>query len=93
MGKFSREFPYKIKNIPLKDGREISIPVRIVDVRIKRIKGENFVFYLFEDETGLIEGNSMDLRVPESSLVIVKGKISIKDGNPKLTNCKFTPIK
>ena len=93
LGKFSREFPYKIKNIPLTEGREISIPVRIVDVRIKRINGENFVFYLFEDETGLLEGNSRDLKIPETRLVIVRGEISLKDGNPKLTNCKFTPIK
>jgi len=93
LGKFSREFPYKIKNIPLTEGREISIPVRIVDVRIKRINGENFVFYLFEDETGLLEGNSRDLKIPENRLVIVRGEISLKDGNPKLTNCKFTSIK
>lgn len=90
--KSSREYPYKIKDIPLKDGERISIPVRIIDLRIKRVKGRDIVFYLLEDETGILEADSDKLSIPENRLNVVKGIVRIKDGNIKLCNCEFIPL-
>lgn len=92
LDKISGESPCKIRDIPGKDGEKVSLPVRIVDVRIKRANGKDIVFYLLEDDTGILEGESRTLSIPESRIVIVKGTIRIKDGNFKLTDCEFYPL-
>ncbi len=92
LGRFSGKFSLKIENIPEKDGERISIPVRIVDARIKKANGRDILFFLFEDETEILEGDSKKTSFPESRLAIVSGVVKIKDGTIKLTNCEFAPL-
>lgn len=87
--KISGEYPYKIKDIPLREGLKISLPVRIVDVRTKRINGRDIVFYLLEDDTGIIQAESQDLSIPKSRVVVVRGITQVKDECLKLKVYEF----
>ncbi|MGQ9618006.1 MAG: DNA polymerase III subunit alpha [Candidatus Aminicenantia bacterium] len=83
------ECKYKINNLFSANGEVVSLPVRIVDARIKRVNGKFMVFYLFEDETGIVEGCSLDLKIPGNRLSIVKGLVRVIDGNVKIFDCEF----
>ncbi len=90
LGRFSGKFPFKIKSIPAKENERVSIPVRIIDARIKKANGRDILFFLFEDETGVLEGYSQNTSIPESRVGIVRGVVKIKEGTIKLTNCDFS---
>jgi DNA polymerase-3 subunit alpha/error-prone DNA polymerase len=48
----------RIRDLPDRVGRTVELVVRVVDAREKRVNGgrASKYFYLFEDETGLLEG-------------------------------------
>ncbi len=84
-----KESPYKIKDLNELEGRRISLPVRIVDARTKIANGKRTVFYILEDETGIIEATSQRWEFPETRLSIVSGRVMVKDGVAKLFDCEF----
>ncbi len=46
----------RIKDLKRYAGREVELVVRVVDARLKGVTGGRKYFFLFEDETGLLEG-------------------------------------
>lgn len=48
--------PLRVKDLKDHIGREVEIVVRVVDARRKEVKNGWKYFFLFEDETGLLEG-------------------------------------
>jgi len=46
----------RIKDLKRYAGREVELVVRMVDARLKGVNGGRKYFFLFEDETGLLEG-------------------------------------
>lgn len=84
--------PLRIKDLRAKVGREVELVLRVVDARLKRVgKGEKY-FYLFEDETGILDGvgERKCLSFGHPPVCRVKGTVR-KDGSGgiKLTGCLF----
>jgi len=84
----------RIRDLPDRVGRTVELVVRVVDAREKRISGgrASKYFYLFEDETGLLEG------VGESRLLVfgtppaccLRGEVrSDGAGRVKILDCSF----
>jgi len=46
----------RIKDLRSRMGQEVELLVRVVDARLKAVNGRKKFFFLFEDETGLLEG-------------------------------------
>jgi DNA polymerase-3 subunit alpha/error-prone DNA polymerase len=82
----------RIKDLPAYVGKEVELLVRIVDARLKRItKGQRY-FFLFEDETGILEGvgETRCLAFGTPPACYLRGQVR-RDGNgrPKIFNCMF----
>jgi DNA polymerase-3 subunit alpha/error-prone DNA polymerase len=78
----------------LKDcaGQVVELLVRVVDARRKRVRSGEKYFYLFEDETGLLEGvgerRCVTTGTPPSCYL--RGEVrSDGNGRPKIFDCSF----
>ncbi len=73
-------------------GRQVELVVRVVDARLKETNGGRKYFYLFEDETGLLEGvgEKRCLSFGSPPLCCLRGEVR-RDGSGvvKLHNCSF----
>jgi DNA polymerase-3 subunit alpha/error-prone DNA polymerase len=73
-------------------GREVEIVVRVVDARQKAVRNGQKYFFLFEDETGLLEGvgEMKCLTFGSPPACYLRAEVR-KDGNgrPKAFNCFF----
>jgi DNA polymerase-3 subunit alpha len=82
----------RIKDLNRYVGQEVELIVRVVDARLKRVaKGQKY-FFLFEDETGLLEGvgERKCLTFGTPPTCYLRGDVrSDGNGRPKIFNCLF----
>jgi DNA-directed DNA polymerase III PolC len=82
----------RIKDLRRHEGRTVELVVRVVDARGKEVGGGRKYFYLFEDETGLLEGvgDRTCLTVGEPPVCCLRGEAR-SDGNGivKIYACSF----
>jgi len=73
-------------------GRQVELVVRVVDARLKETNGGRKYFYLFEDETGLLEGvgEKRCLSFGSPPVCCLRGEVR-RDGAGvvKIHNCSF----
>lgn len=88
----SRRPSLRIKDVGNHAGREVELMVRVVDARLKKIKKGHRYFFLFEDETGLLEGvgEKECLSFASPPFCYLRGKVR-KDGQgqAKIVDCSF----
>lgn len=82
----------RIKDLRRCVGQEVELLVRVVDARQKAVRGGQKYFFLFEDETGLLEGvgerKCLSFGSPPSCYL--RGEVQSDDnGRPKIFNCSF----
>ncbi len=82
----------RIKNLRQYVGHEVELVVRVVDARLKGVDGGRKYFFLFEDETGLLEGvgeaGCTTFGTPPACHL--RGRVrSDGSGRPKLFDCSF----
>ncbi len=82
----------RIKDLGNYAGRQVELVVRVVDARLKETNGGRKYFYLFEDETGLLEGvgEKRCLSFGSPPLCCLRGEVR-RDGAGvvKIHNCSF----
>lgn len=82
----------RIKDLKRYVGHAVELVVRVVDARLKEVSNGRRYFFLFEDETGLLEGvgekKCLTFGTPPSCYL--RGEIqSDGNGRPKIFNCTF----
>ncbi|MCX8160172.1 MAG: DNA polymerase III subunit alpha [Candidatus Saccharicenans sp.] len=87
-----RRSPLRIAQLKDLSGQVVELAVRIIDAReIKTAKGLTY-FYLFEDETGLVEGvgQRKALAFGSPPVCFLRAEVRLQDGShPRLINCTF----
>ena len=82
----------RIKDLNKRTGQTVDLVVRVMDARRKRVKGGLRYFFLFSDETGVIEGvgvkKCMSFGSPPACYVRSRVQ-KIGKGKAKLFNCTF----
>jgi DNA polymerase-3 subunit alpha/error-prone DNA polymerase len=82
----------RIKDLKDHAGREVELVVRVVDARQKAVSRGRKYFFLFEDETGLLEGvgETRCLTFGSPPACYLRGEVR-RDGNgrAKIFNCSF----
>ena len=82
----------RIKDLRNRAGQQVELVVRVVDARLKETNGGPKYFYLFEDETGLLEGvgEKKCLSFGSPPVCCLRGEVR-RDGNGaiKILNCSF----
>ena len=82
----------RIKDLRKYAGRPVELVVRVVDARGRATNGGQKYFYLFEDETGILEGvgERKCLTIGEPPVCCVRGEAR-SDGNGvmKIFDCSF----
>jgi DNA-directed DNA polymerase III PolC len=82
----------RVKDLGNYAGRQVELVVRVVDARLKDTNGGRKYFYLFEDETGLLEGvgERRCLSFGSPPLCCLRGEVR-RDGSGivKILNCSF----
>ena len=84
--------PLRVKDLKDYVGQEVELVVRVVDARQKKVSRGQKYFFLFEDETGLLEGvgESKCLIFGSPPACYLRGEIrSDGSGRPKVFNCSF----
>jgi DNA-directed DNA polymerase III PolC len=82
----------RIKNLRDYAGREVELVVRVVDARQKETSSGRKYFFLFEDETGILEGvgETHCLTFGSPPACYLRGEVRCDgDGRPKIFNCSF----
>jgi DNA-directed DNA polymerase III PolC len=84
--------PLRIKDLKDHAGQVVELLVRVVDARRKRVSSGEKYFYLFEDETGLLEGvgerRCVTMGTPPACYL--RGEVrSDGNGRPKIFDCSF----
>ena len=87
-----RRPPIRIKDLKNYVGREVELVVRVVDARQKAVRKGQKYFFLFEDETGLLEGvgETRCLTFGSPPACYLRGEVR-NDGNgrTKVIRCSF----
>jgi len=82
----------RIKDVKNYAGHTVELVVRVVDARLKDVARGRKYFFLFEDETGLLEGvgETKCLTFDSPPACYLRGEVR-NDGNgrPKVYNCTF----
>lgn len=84
--------PLRVRDLGDYVGREAEILVRVVDARLKEVGGGRKYFFLFEDETGLLEGVGQRkcLSFGDPPACYLRGEVrSDAGGRPKMFECTF----
>jgi len=84
--------PLRIKDLTECAGEEVELVVRVVDARQKAVRRGRRYFFLFEDETGLLEGvgETKCLTFGSPPACYLRGEIRRDGGGrPKVFNCSF----
>jgi DNA polymerase-3 subunit alpha/error-prone DNA polymerase len=82
----------RIKDLADCAGQEVELVVRVVDARQKAVKRGRRYFFLFEDETGLLEGvgETKCLTFGSPPACYLRGEVRRDGGGrPKVFNCSF----
>jgi len=82
----------RIKDLRSYVGCEVELVVRVVDARQKSVRNNRKYFFLFEDETGLLEGvgETKCLTFGSPPACYLRGKVkSDGNGRAKIFNCFF----
>ena len=82
----------RIRDLGRRAGERVELVVRVVDARGKDVNGGRKYFYLFEDETGILEGvgGGKCLTIGEPPVCCLRGEIRIDGtGLPKIFDCSF----
>jgi DNA polymerase-3 subunit alpha/error-prone DNA polymerase len=82
----------RIKDLRKRVGERVELVVRVVDARGKETNGGRKYFYLFEDETGLLEGigNRKCLTTGEPPVCCLRGEVRAGgQGEVKIFDCAF----
>jgi DNA-directed DNA polymerase III PolC len=82
----------RIKDLRDWVGKEVELVVRVVDARQKGVKGGQKYFFLFEDETGILEGvgEKKCLTFGSPPVCFVRGEVRSDGGGlAKIFNCSF----
>jgi hypothetical protein len=82
----------RIKDLARHAGCEVELVVRVVDARLKGTANGRKYFFLFEDETGLLEGvgETKGQIFGSPPACYLKGEIKRdSSGRPKVFNCTF----
>jgi DNA polymerase-3 subunit alpha/error-prone DNA polymerase len=87
-----RRPPLRVAQLRDLAGQMVELAVRIVDAReIRTARGLTY-FYLFEDETGLVEGvgQRKALAFGSPPVCFLRAEVRLQtDGHPRLLNCTF----
>lgn len=84
--------PLRIKDLKDYAGQEVELLVRVVDARLKETRNGRKYFFLFEDETGLLEGvgERKCLTFGSPPACHLRGEVRRDGGGrPKVFNCSF----
>jgi len=84
--------PLRIKDLKDYAGQVVELLVRVVDARRKRVRSGEKYFYLFEDETGILEGvgERRCVTVGTPPACYLRGEVrSDGNGRPKIFDCSF----
>jgi DNA polymerase III alpha subunit len=84
--------PLRIKDLRDCVGQEVELVVRVVDARQKAVRRGRKYFFLFEDETGLLEGvgETKCLTFGSPPACYLRGEVRQDGGGrPKVFNCSF----
>jgi DNA polymerase-3 subunit alpha/error-prone DNA polymerase len=82
----------RIRDLRSRSGQDVELVVRVVDARGKEANGRRKYFFLFEDETGLLEGvgDRKCLSFGEPPVCCLRGEARIdRNGLAKIFNCSF----
>jgi len=82
----------RIKDVKNYTGHTVELVVRVVDARLKDVTRGRKYFFLFEDETGLLEGvgETKCLTFDSPPACFLRGEVrSDGNGRPKVFNCTF----
>jgi DNA polymerase-3 subunit alpha/error-prone DNA polymerase len=82
----------RIKDLGDYAGQQVELVVRVVDARLKDTNGGSKYFYLFEDETGLLEGvgERRCLSFGSPPACCLRGEVQRSGaGVVKIHNCSF----
>ncbi len=82
----------RIQDLRRRAGDRVDLVVRVVDARGKDIRGGRTYFYLFEDETGVVEGvgDRKCLAAGEPPVCCLRGQVVLDGtGTVKLLQCSF----
>jgi len=82
----------RIKDLKRYVGQEVELLVRAVDARQKEVREGRRYFFLFEDETGLLEGvgERKCLTFGSPPACFLRGEVRTDgNGRPKIFNCSF----
>jgi DNA-directed DNA polymerase III PolC len=82
----------RIKDVKNYAGHTVELVVRVVDARLKGVTRGRKYFFLFEDETGLLEGvgETKCLTFDSPPACYLRGEVrSDGNGRPKVYNCTF----
>jgi len=86
----------RIKDLEHRAGQIVELLVRVMDARRKRIRQGAAYFFLFSDETGMIEGAGTKKCLPFGSppACYVRGRIRRSgNGRVKIFNCTFLSVR
>jgi DNA polymerase-3 subunit alpha/error-prone DNA polymerase len=87
-----RRPPLRVAQLKELAGQMVELAVRIIDAReIRTARGRTF-FYLFEDETGLVEGvgQRKALAFGSPPVCFLRAEVRLQDStHPRLVNCSF----
>jgi error-prone DNA polymerase len=82
----------RVKDLGRHSGQQVELVVRVVDARLKDTSNGSKYFYLFEDETGLLEGvgEKRCLSFGQPPVCCLRGEVR-RDGSGtvKIHNCSF----
>ncbi len=83
--------PLRIRDLKSRVGSLVELVVRVVDARQIPLKGGSRYFYLFEDETGLLEGvgETKCLSSGTPPICCLRGEVRNGGGAVKIHNCTF----
>jgi len=83
--------PLRIRDLKSRMGSLVELVVRVVDARQIPLKGGSRYFYLFEDETGLLEGvgETKCLSLGTPPICCLRGEVRNGGGAVKIHNCTF----
>ena len=84
--------PLRIKDLKGCVGQEVELVVRVVDARQKAVRQGKKYFFLFEDETGLLEGvgETRCLTFGSPPACYLRGEVRQDgSGRPKVFDCSF----
>ncbi|MBN1938494.1 MAG: DNA polymerase III subunit alpha [Candidatus Aminicenantes bacterium] len=82
----------RIRDLRKKTGEKVELVVRVVDARGKKVRDGIKYFFLFEDETGTLEGvgDRMCLTIGEPPVCCLRGEPRADGrGGVKVQNCEF----